>query len=72
MKSLARLKDQVKSLLYKILKNEIDFHRLFDSFRVLHNIFQVKKCLGVGAEWINIKLHETAKGLITRCKCGHF
>ena len=30
MKSLANLKDQVKSLMYKMFINEIDFHRLFD------------------------------------------
>ena len=30
IKSLTRLKDQVKSLAYKLFMNEIDFHRLFD------------------------------------------
>ena len=29
MNSLTRMKDQVKSLVYKMLRNEIDFHRLF-------------------------------------------
>ena len=35
MKSLARFKDESKSLVYKIFKNEIGFHRLF------HGIFKV-------------------------------
>ena len=39
MKSLARLKDQVKSLVFKISINEIDFHKLFDDILVLKVVF---------------------------------
>ena len=36
MKFIAKLKDQLKSLVYKMFLNEIDFHRLFDGiFKVV-------------------------------------
>ena len=41
MKSLAKLKDRVKSRVYKMFVNEIDLRRIFDSRLISISIWQV-------------------------------
>ena len=67
MKSLARLKEQVKSLVNKMFMNEIDFHRLFDGMLKVVFPFISEFLHGKSEEDAGvIKLRDAAEALITR------
>ena len=68
MESLARWKDQIKSLVYRMFLNEFDFHRLFkDILEVVLTFFSgVLHGKSAKCRPVLIKLCVTAEGLITR------